>query len=154
MGTAGEQMLRDKFQTNGIRVGQKLTPLLSSYVEAMEFFFIATADRDGNCDCSFRGGSPSVKVLDDETLIFPDYPGNGAFQSLGNIVENPNIGMLFIDFSHQQRLRINGKAEVLDDEELRRWFAGSIQVVKVTVEQVYRNCSARIPKLVSLSKGE
>ncbi len=122
--------------------------------EAMEFFFIATADRDGNCDCSFRGGSPSVKVLDDETLIFPDYPGNGAFQSLGNIVENPNIGMLFIDFSHQQRLRINGKAEVLDDEELRRWFVGSIQVVKVTVEQVYRNCSARIPKLVSLSKGE
>ncbi|MDF2683488.1 MAG: Pyridoxamine 5-phosphate oxidase-related, FMN-binding [Brevibacillus sp.] len=147
MEPSGEQWLRDKFQTKGIRVGQKLTSLLGRYVEAMEFFFIATSDRDGNCDCSFRGGSPAVKVLDEETLLFPDYPGNGAFQSLGNILENPKIGMLFIDFTHQQRLRINGKAEVLDDAQLCEWFPGSIQVVKVTVEQVYRNCSARIPML-------
>ncbi|QRG66046.1 pyridoxamine 5'-phosphate oxidase family protein [Brevibacillus choshinensis] len=150
MEPSGEQRLRDKFQTGGIRVGQKLTPLLRRYVEAMEFFFIATADRNGNCDCSFRGGVPAVKALDDETLLFPDYPGNGAFQSLGNILENPRIGMLFIDFSHQQRLRINGKAEVLDDPSLCEWFPGSIQVVRVTVEEVYRNCSARIPKLVGM----
>ncbi len=150
MEPSGEQRLRDKFQTGGIRVGQKLTPLLCKYVEAMEFFFIATADRNGNCDCSFRGGVPAVKALDDETLLFPDYPGNGAFQSLGNILENPRIGMLFIDFTHQQRLRINGKAEVLDDPKLCEWFPGSIQVVRVTVEEVYRNCSARIPKLVGM----
>lgn len=147
MELSGEQWLQDKFQTKGIRVGQKITSLLGRYVEAMEFFFIATSDRDGNCDCSFRGGSPAVKVLDEETLLFPDYPGNGAFQSLGNILDNPKIGMLFIDFTHQQRLRINGKAEVLDDAKLCEWFPGSIQVVKVTVEQVYRNCSARIPIL-------
>ncbi|WNC13169.1 pyridoxamine 5'-phosphate oxidase family protein [Brevibacillus brevis] len=147
MEQSGEQFLREKFQTNGIRVGQKLTDLLRRYVEAMEFFFIATADREGNCDCSFRGGSPAVKVLDETTLLFPDYPGNGAFQSLGNLIENPNIGMLFIDFEHQQRLRINGRAEVKDDPELCRHFPGSIQVVQVTVEEVYRNCSARIPRL-------
>jgi len=150
MDLSGEQILRDKFQTNGIRAGQKLSPLLSRYVEAMDFLFIATADKGGNCDCSFRGGSPSVKVLDEVTLVFPDYPGNGAFQSLGNILENPKIGMLFIDFTHQQRLRVNGKAEVLDDPDLCALFPGSIQVVKVSVEQVYRNCSARIPRLASL----
>lgn len=147
MEASGEQFLRSKFQTNGIRIGHKLSDLLSRYVESMEFFFLATADRAGNCDCSFRGGVPCVKALDDTTLIFPDYPGNGAFQSLGNIVENPHVGMLFIDFTHQQRLRINGQAELLDDPELCALFPGSIQVVKVFVEQVYRNCSARIPKL-------
>lgn len=148
MEASGEQFLRSKFQTNGIRIGHKLSDLLRRYVESMEFFFLATADRAGNCDCSFRGGVPCVKVLDDTTLIFPDYPGNGAFQSLGNIVENPHVGMLFIDFTHQQRLRINGQAELLNDPELCALFPGSIQVVKVFVEEVYRNCSARIPKLV------
>lgn len=147
MELSGEQLLRDKFHTKGIHTGEKLSELLRRYIESLDFFFIATADKAGNCDCSFRGGFPAVKVLDETTLLFPDYPGNGAFQSLGNIMENPHIGMLFIDFTHQQRLRINGRAEVTDDAELCAWFPGSIQVVKVAVEQVYRNCSARIPKL-------
>lgn len=146
----GEEFLRNKFQTKGIHKGNKLSDLLCRYVESLDFFFIATAAKDGNCDCSFRGGFPAIKVIDEETLIFPDYPGNGAFQSLGNILENPHIGMLFIDFTHQQRLRINGRAEILDDSDWCNLFPGSIQVVKVTVEQVYRNCSARIPKLTKM----
>ncbi len=146
----GEQFFRNKFQTKGIHIGNKLSDLLRRYVESLDFFFIASADKQGNCDCSFRGGSPAVKVIDETTLLFPDYPGNGAFQSLGNILENPHIGMLFIDFSQQQRLRINGIAEILDDSDLCDIFPGSIQVVKVTVEQVYRNCSARIPKLTKI----
>lgn len=150
MELSGEQLLRNKFQTKGIHMGQKLSDLLRRYVESIDFFFIATADKAGNCDCNFRGGFPAVRVLDETTLVFPDYPGNGAFQSLGNILENPHIGMLFIDFTHQQRLRINGRAEVLDDSDFRALFPGSIQVVKVTVEQVYRNCSARIPKLTRM----
>lgn len=150
MELSGEQLLQEKFQTKGIRLGQKISDLLQSYVESMDFFFIATSDKEGNCDCSFRGGFPGVKVLDETTILFPDYQGNGAFQSLGNILENPHIGMLFIDFTHQQRLRINGRAEVLDDADLCAFFPGSRQVVKVTVEQVYRNCSARIPKLTRM----
>jgi len=150
MGLNGELALQQKFDTKGIRVGEKITDLLRRYLESLDFFFIATADKDGNCDCSYRGGYPAAKVLDETTLVFPDYPGNGAFQSLGNILENPHIGMLFIDFTHQQRLRMNGKAEVLDDPQLCALFPGAIQVVKVEVEQVYRNCSARIPKLARI----
>lgn len=150
MGLNGEEFLRNKFQTKGIHIGNKLSDLLCRYLESLEFFFISTADKAGNCDCSFRGGFPAVKVIDESTLIFPDYPGNGAFQSLGNILENPHIGMLFIDFTHQQRLRINGRAEILDDSDLCNLFPGCIQVVKVIVEQVYRNCSARIPKLTKM----
>ncbi len=147
---SGEQLLQNKFDTKGIRVGERISELLQRYLESLDFFFIATADKAGNCDCSYRGGVPAVKVLDEKTLLFPDYPGNGAFQSLGNIVENPHIGMLFIDFTHQQRLRINGRAEILDDAALCAYFPGSIQVVRVSVEQVYRNCSARIPKLARM----
>jgi len=150
MGLNGELTLQQKFETKGIRVGEKITDLLRRYLESLDFFFIATADKDGNCDCSYRGGYPALKVLDETTLVFPDYPGNGAFQSLGNILENPHIGMLFIDFTHQQRLRINGKAKLLDDPRLCALFPGAIQVVKVEVEQVYRNCSARIPKLARI----
>ncbi|MET3290874.1 UNVERIFIED_CONTAM: putative pyridoxine 5'-phosphate oxidase superfamily flavin-nucleotide-binding protein [Brevibacillus sp. OAP136] len=83
MEASGEQFLRSKFQTNGIRIGHKLSDLLRRYVESMEFFFLATADRAGNCDCSFRGGVPCVKVLDDTTLIFPDYPGKRRIPKLG-----------------------------------------------------------------------
>lgn len=147
---SGEEVLRAKFGTRGIQTGTKITEITRRYIEAMPFFFIATSDRNGNCDCNFRGGSPAVLAVDDTTLVFPDYPGNGAFQSLGNIIENPKIGMLFIDFTHQQRLRVNGKAEIVDDPEWLQLFPGSIQIVKVTVEQIYRNCSARIPKLTKV----
>jgi uncharacterized protein len=144
---SGEERLQDKFGTKGIKIGTKISDLLQRYMESLDYFFLATADKAGNCDCSFRGGYPAVKVLDESTLIFPDYKGNGAFHSLGNILENPHIGLLFIDFKYQQRLRINGKAEIATDETFMNHFPGSIQIVKVTVEQIYRNCSQRIPKM-------
>jgi uncharacterized protein len=148
---SGEEVLQDKFSTMGIKIGTKISDILRRYMESLDYFFLATADKAGNCDCSFRGGSPGVKVLDEYTLIFPDYQGNGAFHSLGNILENPHVGMLFIDFKYQQRLRINGRAEIRTDEEWINLFPGSIQIVKVTVEQVYRNCSQRIPKMERIS---
>ncbi|MGZ4162658.1 MAG: pyridoxamine 5'-phosphate oxidase family protein, partial [Tumebacillaceae bacterium] len=96
-------------------------------------------------------GYPVVKVLDDHTLVFPDYPGNGAFQSLGNIVENPHVGMLFIDFERAIRIRVNGTAQIvesIDDEEITSLFPGAQQYVVVSTEQVFGNCTARIPTLV------
>jgi predicted pyridoxine 5'-phosphate oxidase superfamily flavin-nucleotide-binding protein len=111
----------------------------------MDYFFIATADKHGKCDCSFRGGYPSIKVIDETRLIFPDYPGNGAFQSLGNIIENTYIGILFIDFESAFRIRINGRAEIIDDIEYMKEFPGSIQIIKVEVEDFFGNCPGRIP---------
>nr|WP_236587970.1 pyridoxamine 5'-phosphate oxidase family protein [Tumebacillus amylolyticus] len=119
------------------------------YIEASEFFFLATSNSAGECDCSFRGGGPgTVRVLDPQTLVFPDYPGNGLYQSLGNLLENPHIGMLFIDFEKGQRLRVNGVARISTDARDLELFPGALSVVYVTVRDVYTNCSKRIPKLI------
>lgn len=157
----GEMVMREKHGTAAQAakleeriMGSSLSLLFRMFVEGSDFFFLATANAAGTPDCSFRGGEPGfVRVLDPKTLVFPDYPGNGLFQSLGNVVENPQIGMLFIDFEQGQRLRINGDAELSTEVADLALFAGALSVVKVTVREVYTNCSRRIPKMVRVAKN-
>lgn len=121
------------------------------WIEALPFFFMATADAGGRCDCSYRGreSGPLLKVRTPGELVFPDYPGNGVYNSLGNVLANPHIGLLFVDFAAQQRLRINGSAAVIDaDAALRALWPRAQRAVCVTVAQVYGNCSQRIPRMV------
>jgi predicted pyridoxine 5'-phosphate oxidase superfamily flavin-nucleotide-binding protein len=89
-------------------------------------------------------------VVDDRTLLFPDYNGNGSFMSLGNLAVNPRVGMLFIDFEHQRRVRVNGRAEILDDPDMVSRFPGAERIVSVTVEQAFPNCSRYIPRMVPI----
>lgn len=133
-----------------------ISPSLAAFIHRQPFFFIATADAAGNCDASFRGrehnasGEPllACAVTGRNELLFPDYKGNGFFNSLGNIVQNPHIGMLFVDFEQQRRARINGRAEIIEvDEELRQLWPQAKSIIRVTVEQAYGNCPARIPKM-------
>ena len=89
------------------------------FVEAQRMFFLATSDDEGRLDCNYRGGPPGfVKVPDGKTLLFPDYNGNGSYMSLGNLRVNPHVGLLFIDFEAQRRLRVNGRAEIIEDPEV------------------------------------
>jgi hypothetical protein len=119
------------------------------FIEAQRMFFMATSDDDGNLDCNYRGGNQGfVKVLDDKTLFFPDYNGNGSYMSLGNLLINPRIGMLFIDFDRQRRLRVNGRAEIIEDPDVVSQFEGAERVVKVTIEQAFPNCSRYIHRMV------
>ncbi|KEO81089.1 pyridoxamine 5'-phosphate oxidase family protein [Tumebacillus flagellatus] len=153
---SGEEQLRRQFGTEEQAaklterlVSSQISVLFRMYIEGSEFFFLATANRAGECDCSFRGGGPGVvRVLDPRTLVFPDYPGNGLYQSLGNLVENPHLGLLFLDFEKGQRLRVNGTARLSTEPEDLQLFPGALSVVFVTVSEVYTNCSKRIPKLV------
>lgn len=118
------------------------------FIGAQCMFFFATSDDEGRLDCNFRGGPPGfVRVADDRTLLFPDYNGNGAFMSLGNLRTNSNVGMLFIDFVTQRRIRINGTAEILDDPETVSAFPGAERVVKVSIDQAFPNCSRYIPRM-------
>lgn len=129
---------------------------MASFVESLPFFFIATANQQGACDCSFRGRDfdssgrayDLLKVYDAKTLIFPDYSGNNFFNSLGNILVNGQIGMLFIDFEHRLRARINGRARIIEDRAAftKRWPLAQ-RYVQVSVEQVYGNCQSRIPQM-------
>lgn len=120
------------------------------WIEALPFFFIATADAAGHCDCSFRGREtgPLLRVLAPGELVFPDYPGNGLFNSLGNLLVNPHIGLLFIDFAAQARLRVNGAAAVVElDDALKSGWPRAQRGVHVRVKQVYGNCNQRIPRM-------
>ena len=133
-----------------------IAPALARFIEAQPFFFIATAGQGGHCDCSFRGREysrsgqplPALKVLDESRLIFPDFSGNGLYNSLGNIIENPHIGLLFMDFERQRRARVNGIATVNAlDEVARQIWPHAQALIRVEVEQAFGNCAARIPRL-------
>jgi len=119
-------------------------------IEAVPFFFLATSGADGSCDCSFKGGGPGlIKMLADDRLAFPDFDGNNAFMSLGNLLENPRVGMLLIDFSDATRLRINGRAKIVDGAQAAAIFPGAARAVVVDIELAVPNCKQYVPRLIA-----
>ena len=116
----GHRQLQDQFESRPISdrlasfTRTAFTPDDKAFIESVIYFFIATADADGHPDCSFKGGAPGfVRVTGDSELMFPDYDGNGMFKSLGNLLVNPNVGLLFIGLHERpRRLRVNGRARV------------------------------------------
>jgi uncharacterized protein len=125
------------------------------FIEQRDMFFLATADQEGRPNCSYKGGDPGfVRVLDETTLLFPSYDGNGMFLSAGNARVNPHVGMLFIDFEAGKRLRLNGEASVdLAASELAG-FVEAQCMIQVKVREVFPNCPRYIHKyqLVERSK--
>ena len=130
----GNRQLQDQFDSRRIadRLEEKLTRKAFSegdrtFIQSLPFFFLATSDDKGRADCSFKGGMPGfVKITGDSELAFPDYDGNGMFTCLGNILLNPEVGLLFIDMGNKpRRLRVNGRATVRRDDPLIQKFAGA-----------------------------
>jgi len=96
-----------------------LTPLIREYIAASPFFLLATSDAGGNCDVTPRGDTTSViQIIDDETLVIPDRPGNRRVDSFRNILDNPHVGLLFLIPGIEEALRINGRATITSDPEL------------------------------------
>jgi hypothetical protein len=89
-------------------------------------------------------------VVDLETLAFPSYDGNGMFKSLGNLLVNPQVGMLFIDFESPKRLRVNGRATVDEDDPLLAELAGAQLVVRVRAEAIFPNCPRYIHTMTTV----
>ncbi|MBB6093844.1 hypothetical protein HNQ60_002725 [Povalibacter uvarum] len=124
------------------------------FIEQRDMFFLATADSEGRPNCSYKGGDPGfVRVLDEATLVFPSYDGNGMFLSAGNVSVNAHVGMLFIDFEAGKRLRLNGSAtlQAIDDPAM---FPEAQFLIRVAVREVFPNCPRYIHKyqLVERSK--
>lgn len=119
-----------------------------AFIEGRSMFFVATADADGHPDCSYKGGMPGfVRVIDERTLAFPDYDGNGMYRSWGNVVANPAVGLLFLDFENPKRLRVNGTAQISADDPLLAEFPGAVFIVRVTASKIFPNCPRYIHKL-------
>ena len=152
----GNRELQDTFDSRRIsdRLEEKLartsfTADDKTFIEGQIYFFLATADADGRPDCSFKGGAPGfVQVTGANELAFPDYDGNGMFKSLGNVLVNRNVGLLFIDM-HQKpkRLRVNGEARVSRNDPLLARTVGAQLMVRVTAHAIFPNCPRYIPQL-------
>jgi predicted pyridoxine 5'-phosphate oxidase superfamily flavin-nucleotide-binding protein len=151
----GNRRLQDQFDSR--RISDRLetftrtefTPDDRAFIERMPYFFLATADAEGRPDCSFKGGMPGfVAITGPSELAFPDYDGNGMFKSLGNILVNAEVGMLFIAMHGKpQRLRVNGTATVSREDPLRERTVGAQLVVRVAARSIFPNCPRYIPTM-------
>ena len=152
---AGMRQLQDRCDTRNLadRLDEKLartsfTDEDRAFIESRTLFFLATADAQGRPDCSYKGGAPGfVRVTDANELAFPSYDGNGMFRSLGNVLINPAVALLFIDFERPNRLRVNGSATVVEDDPLLASFAGAQFVVRVRAIRIFPNCPRYIHRM-------
>jgi uncharacterized protein len=164
-GSVGEREVQRRYGSTGRAerfYGQQMLDRLNDrmreFVARQEMMFVATSDGTGECDATFRAGPPGfVRVLDERSLAWPEYRGNGVHASLGNIAENAHAGLLFVDFFRDViGLHVNGSATVVDDlpgvpvdaipgRRAECW-------VRVAVEEAYIHCAKHIPRLAKLPR--
>lgn len=130
-------------------VHDMLTVEERAYIAARDMFFLATVDARGNVNCSYRGGEPGfVRAVDEHTIVFPNYDGNGMYLSMGNVLEAREVGILFIDFENRNRLRFNGTASIDLDDPLKSEFPEAQFVVRVKAREIFANCPRYVHKMV------
>lgn len=173
---SGEQRAQARFGTArraaSFNVSQRLDHVntaMQDFIARQTMVSIATADRAGRCDCSFRAGEPGfVHVLDAKTLAYPEYRGNGVMASLGNILDNPHIGMIFLDYCQTTiGLHVNGRARVVEAHDMvilpdlplplieaaqRKGGRRPEAWIVIEVEEAYIHCSKHVPLMKQLDK--
>jgi uncharacterized protein len=152
---AGNRQLQDRFDTR--RLADRIEGRIRrdrfddddrAFIEARDMFFLATADEHGRPQCSYKGGDPGfVRVVDEHTLAFPSYDGNGMYLSLGNVLRNPRVGLLFVDFASPKRLRVNGIASIDEADPLLADLTEAQLVVRVRALDVLPNCPRYVHRM-------
>ncbi len=124
------------------------------FIEGRDMFFLSTVDEEGRPTVSYKGGDPGfVKVVNKNTIAFPDYDGNGMFYSLGNIASSAYVGMLFINFEKPERLRVQGTATVSDDDPLIGEYKEVKFMVRVKVDAVWINCPRYVHRMQKVKES-
>jgi len=160
--TAAQRNLQDRFDSrriadriNDVLVHDFIDPGSAAFIESRDMMFVSTVDASGQPTCSYKGGDPGfVRVLDEETLAYPSYDGNGMFLTLGNAAETSKIGLLFVDFEHPNRLRVHGNASVSADDPLLDTWVGAKVVVRVAVTEVFPNCPRYIHRMQLVERSK
>lgn len=135
------QRLADRLAERAAQRSLQIEDEDRAFIEARDMLFLATADAEGRPNCSYKGGDPGfVRVIDDQTIAFPSYDGNGMYVSTGNALVNPHVGLLFIDFEGGRRLRLNGEASIDPADPLLAEYPGAELVVRVRVREIFANC--------------
>ena len=151
----GHRQLQDRFDTRRLAdrldeaiVQDEILPSDKDFIARLDMFFIATVDERGRVNCSYKAGDPGfVRVVDEHTLAFPNYDGNGMYLTMGNILETRQVGMLFIDFENQKRMRLNGEASIDRDDPLLGEYPEAQFIVRVRAREVFANCPRYIHKM-------
>jgi uncharacterized glyoxalase superfamily protein PhnB/predicted pyridoxine 5'-phosphate oxidase superfamily flavin-nucleotide-binding protein len=151
----GHRTLQDRFDSRRIAdrleqvtVHANLSDGDVAFIQGSAMFFLATADAEGLPDVSYKGGRPGfVRCLDRQTIAFPSYDGNGMFRSLGNVLVNDRVALLFVNFERPDRLRVHGLASVAEDDPLRPTWEGAQAVVRVRVVRAFPNCPRYIHRM-------
>jgi predicted pyridoxine 5'-phosphate oxidase superfamily flavin-nucleotide-binding protein len=144
----GSRQLQDRFDTRRLAdrieeriVRDRIDDDDRNFIEARDMFFIATVDADGQPQCSYKGGDPGfVRVLDEHTIAFPVYDGNGMYLTAGNLLLTKKVGLLFIDLEGRKRVRLSGAASVDDGDPLLADYPEAQLIVRVAVSEVWPNC--------------
>ncbi|MGZ4593378.1 MAG: pyridoxamine 5'-phosphate oxidase family protein [Actinomycetes bacterium] len=170
-GSGGEHRLQERLGTTDRadrfyddQVLDHLNPQMRDFVRRQQMMFLATADAAGECDNTLRAGPPGfLQVVDARTLAWPEFRGNGVMASLGNISENPHVGLLMVDFVRDTvGLHVNGRARLVDAEDMAA--AGLVPAspagrttrlwVRVDVVEAYIHCSKHIPRLAEAAADD
>jgi predicted pyridoxine 5'-phosphate oxidase superfamily flavin-nucleotide-binding protein len=132
-----------------------ITADMAAFVGEVRSFYLATASADGQPYVQHRGGPPGfLKVLDEHTLAFADFKGNRQYITSGNLAENPRAQMFIMDYAQRRRLKIWGRARIVEDDDAllaRLWPEGykarPEQVIVFEVDAWDTNCAQHIPQL-------
>ncbi|MDP1772004.1 MAG: pyridoxamine 5'-phosphate oxidase family protein, partial [Methylobacter sp.] len=157
----GSRQLQDRFETRPMAdrlvdaiVSAQISPEDKAFIEEQNMFFFATVDREGRPNCSYKGGSVGlVKVIDEQTLAFPLYDGSGMYLSAGNVLVNEHVGLLFVDFQRQARLRLNGSAFIQDDDPLQNHWPEAEMVLRVKLREMFPNCPRYIHQMTLVEES-
>jgi predicted pyridoxine 5'-phosphate oxidase superfamily flavin-nucleotide-binding protein len=157
----GSRTFQDRFDTR--RLADRIESRLVAdciddedreFIERRDMFFLSTVDHRGYPTCSYKGGDPGfVRVLDAQTIAFPNYDGNGMYLSIGNAAAQHKVGLLFIDFESPKRLRVHGDATVDFDDRLTAEYPEAQFVVRVLVREVFPNCPRYIHRYALVERS-
>jgi len=158
----GNRRLQDAFDTRRLAdrmeeriIGDAIDDNDRRFIENSDMFFLATSDEEGRPNCSYKGGDPGfVRVLDEHTVAFPNYDGNGMYLSMGNVLVNPHVGMLFIDFQRGHRMRLNGVASIDPADPLAAEYPEAQFVVRVRAREVFPNCPRYIHRYQLVERSQ
>jgi len=126
-----------------------------AFIESRDMFFLSTIDSEGRPTVSYKGGDPGfIKVVDEHTIAFPSYDGNGMYMSMGNISGNSMVGVLFIDFENPYRLRLHGEASIDSNDPLMDEYNEADLIVRVKVSKIWQNCPRYIHKYTKESPSK
>ncbi len=117
-----------------------------AFIAASPFCLVATSDADGRCDVSPKGDPAGfAHVVDDTTLAIPERPGNKRADGFANILQNPQVGLIFVVPGRGDTLRVNGRARLLRDapyaDQLVVQGHKPVVILEVDVEQIFFHCS-------------